>query len=75
MGKFHNNTINFNGMSENEISINSKPDTDYELNWLSYEEAIRFDKRENCDYYGIYPCDYHDLMIQIFFYLISGFLF
>ena len=29
----------------------SKPDTDYELNWLSYEEAIIFDKRSNCDYY------------------------
>ena len=52
MDKCYNNTINFNGMNENEISINSKPDTDYELNWLSYEEAIRFDKRENCDYYG-----------------------
>ena len=52
LGKYHHNTINFNGMNENEISINSKPDTDYELNWLSYAEAIRFDKRENCDYYG-----------------------
>ena len=29
----------------------SKLDTDYELNRLSYEEAIRFNKRENCDYY------------------------
>ena len=28
-----------------------KPDTDYELNWLLYEEALKFDKRENCDYY------------------------
>ena len=29
-----------------------KPDTDYELNWLSYEEALKFDKRSNCDYYS-----------------------
>ena len=32
--------------------INFKPDTNYELNWLSYEVALKFDKRENCDYYG-----------------------
>ena len=29
-----------------------EPDTDYELNWLTYEEAIKYDKRTNCDYYG-----------------------
>ena len=29
----------------------SKPDTDYELNWLSYKEALKFDKRTFCDYY------------------------
>ena len=29
-----------------------KPDTDYELNWLLYEEAVRYDKRSNCEYYG-----------------------
>ena len=29
-----------------------KPDTDYELNWLTYEEAVKYDKRANCDYYG-----------------------
>ena len=28
-----------------------KPETDYELNWLKYEEAINYDKRESCDYY------------------------
>ena len=28
-----------------------KPETDYELNWLSYNEAIKFDKRSNCEYY------------------------
>ena len=33
-------------------SSKSKPDTDYELNWLTYKEAIRFDKRTNCEYYG-----------------------
>ena len=30
---------------------NNKPDTDYEFNWLSYREALRFDKRSNCEYY------------------------
>ena len=30
---------------------NFKPDTDYELNWLIYEHAIKFDKRTYCDYY------------------------
>ena len=29
-----------------------KPDTDYELNWLSYEDAIKYDKRSSCEYYG-----------------------
>ena len=33
-------------------SVNNKPDTDYELNWLSYEEALKYDKRTKCDYYG-----------------------
>ena len=31
---------------------NSKPNTDYEYNWLSYEEALKYDKRSNCQYYG-----------------------
>ena len=31
---------------------NYKPDTDYEFNWLSYEDALRYDKRSNCEYYG-----------------------
>ena len=29
-----------------------KPDTDYELNWLTYNEAIKYDKRSNCEYYS-----------------------
>ena len=28
-----------------------KPDTDYEINWLPYNMAIKFDKRDNCEYY------------------------
>ena len=28
-----------------------KPNTDYELNWISYDDALRYDKRSNCDYY------------------------
>ena len=43
-----------NGKNQNKnlSSSKSKPDTDYELNWLTYKEAIRFDKRTNCEYYG-----------------------
>ena len=29
-----------------------KPDTDYELNWLSYSEALKYDKRSSCEYYS-----------------------
>ena len=35
----------------NQEIITIKPDTDYELNWLSYIEAVNYDKRESCDYY------------------------
>ena len=43
-----------NGKNQNKnlSSSKSKPDTDYELNWLTYKEAIRFDKRTNFEYYG-----------------------
>ena len=40
---------------KNSSTINNtklKPDTDYELNWLTYEEALRYDKRSGCEYYG-----------------------
>ena len=30
---------------------NIKPDTDYEYNWLSYKDALKYDKRSNCEYY------------------------
>ena len=49
-----------NTLSQFEDKINStiklkppelKPDTDYERNWLTYEDAIRYDKRSSCDYY------------------------
>ena len=37
---------------DNKQNIQSfKPETDYELNWLSYEEAVKYDKRQKCDYY------------------------
>ena len=36
----------------NSYDAKLKPDTDYELNWLTYKEAIKYDKRSNCDYYG-----------------------
>ena len=43
-----------NKNKKSRISENSqiKPDKDYEYNWLSYEEALKYDKRTNCDYYG-----------------------
>ena len=37
---------------EIQAKYNIKPDTDYEFNWLVYEDAMKFDKRESCDYYG-----------------------
>ena len=33
-------------------SLNYKPETDYELNWLSYKHALAYDKRSKCEYYG-----------------------
>ena len=54
--KNSNNLILTLENKENESKIkevkNNKPDTDYELNWLSYEEAQKYDKRTKCDYYG-----------------------
>ena len=51
-----NNFSNINNNRINKINntpnTNYKPDTDYEINWLSYKEAIRFDKRTKCEYYG-----------------------
>ena len=43
---------NKNKISPKTEIQNIKPDTDYELNWLSYKEAIKYDKRSNCEYYG-----------------------
>ena len=40
-----NNKNNKSGQSK------PKPDTDYELNWLIYKDAIKLDKRSNCEYY------------------------
>ena len=37
---------------ENKANNNIKPDTDYEFNWLLYEDAVKLDKRSNCEYYG-----------------------
>ena len=42
------NIIN-NNKSSNDKKL--KPDTDYEYNWLSYRDALKYDKRSNCDYY------------------------
>ena len=47
--KNKNNIINTK--SKKSANSNLKPDTDYELNWLSYKDAIKYDKRNNCEYY------------------------
>ena len=38
---------------KNDLPNNNsnKPDTDYELNWLSYNLALIYDKRSGCEYY------------------------
>ena len=38
--------------NENKEITKIKPDTDYELNWLSYQDAKRYDKRSSCEYYS-----------------------
>ena len=50
----NNITQFFNETNSNVNAIDQKlkPDTDYELNWLSYNEALIFDQRTNCEYYG-----------------------
>ena len=46
--------VNANNIAENKQknSTNFNPETDYEFNWLSYEEAVGYDKRTKCDYYS-----------------------
>ena len=43
--------INNNKNKKQNINQN-KPDTDYEFNWLEYKQALMYDKRINCEYYG-----------------------
>ena len=50
--KKNNNIILENKINKNQENNNNKPDTDYEFNWLSYEEALKYDKRTSCEYYG-----------------------
>ena len=51
----NNLRANLTNTKRNNIQISNirimKPETDYEYNWLSYEEALIFDKRTNCEYY------------------------
>ena len=50
---FLNNRINNNSNNrKKQYTFKNNPDTDYEFNWLKYKEAIIYDKRSNCDYYG-----------------------
>ena len=41
----------WNTLSENNISNNNIYDNDYELNILSFMEALKYDKRKMGDYY------------------------
>ena len=51
--KKNNSTMfQINNKNKEKEKSKIKPDTDYELNWLSYKEAIKYDKRSNCEYYG-----------------------
>ena len=47
---FFNKNLDMNNKKSEIPQI--KPDTDYELNWLSYKDALKFDKRTSCEYYG-----------------------
>ena len=49
--KKNNQTSLFQPKSKNEEIPPVKPDTDYEFNWLSYKEALKYDKRESSEYY------------------------
>ncbi len=40
-----------NKINNNKKNDPSKPITDYEFNWLTYYDALIYDKRTNCDYY------------------------
>ena len=46
-----NNILPINEVQKFPRAPKYKPDTDYEYNWLSYEDALKFDKRESCEYY------------------------
>ena len=54
------NTINLISLAKKNTKNNKKekitlqylkPDTDYELNWLTYEDALKYDRRDCCSYY------------------------
>ena len=46
---------NLNNINNNILPPGNKyiyyPETDYELNWLSFDDAVKYDKRQCCDYY------------------------
>ena len=61
-------TISFQNNMPKKIDKTLKPDTDYELNWLSYKDALLHDKREFCEYY----CSLIQ-MKQLFFFTFCSF--
>jgi len=57
-----NNAINQTSLIEQGLNKNNaklknaesppiKPETDYEFNWLSYKDALKYDKRQSSEYY------------------------
>ena len=55
--KENNNSKNVSSIFQNKNNnkkneaLRCKPDTDYELNWLTYKDALKFDKRTECEYF------------------------
>ena len=46
------NEQNMNMMNNLQVNQNTlPPENDYEINWLSYNDALLYDKRSTCEYY------------------------
>ena len=40
-----------NNLQVNQNTLPLPPENDYEINWLSYNDALLYDKRSTCEYY------------------------
>ena len=81
------NMMSMNNMNMNNQIINSTiclPETDYELNWLSYNEALKYDRRtfgqhycsliksKNIFYFSFFPLyDYNSPIIKKYLFFLS----